>query len=107
MRRRDVPDNALKPQPQTPTSDPNQPSFPDLQVLAEADENDDGVVQYKEFLPVMVDILQSIKVCVRVCKYACLYVFGVPAVLNGMWVGTPGRGQRWGERDRGEGGIEE
>jgi hypothetical protein len=31
-------------------------------VLAEADENEDDVIQYKEFLPVMVDILQSIKV---------------------------------------------
>jgi hypothetical protein len=30
--------------------------------LAEADENEDDVIQYKEFLPVMVDILQSIKV---------------------------------------------
>lgn len=32
------------------------------QILAEADENEDNVIQYKEFLPVMVDILQSIKV---------------------------------------------
>ncbi|GLC34270.1 hypothetical protein PLESTB_001603700 [Pleodorina starrii] len=31
------------------------------QILAEADENDDDVIQYKEFLPIMVDILQSIK----------------------------------------------
>ncbi|GFR51432.1 hypothetical protein Agub_g13721 [Astrephomene gubernaculifera] len=31
------------------------------QVLAEADENEDDVIQYKEFLPVMVDILQGIK----------------------------------------------
>ncbi|KAJ9511030.1 hypothetical protein QJQ45_002874 [Haematococcus lacustris] len=31
------------------------------EVLAEADENEDDVIQYKEFLPVMVDILQSIK----------------------------------------------
>uniref|UniRef100_A0A7S0RF79 EF-hand domain-containing protein n=1 Tax=Chlamydomonas leiostraca TaxID=1034604 RepID=A0A7S0RF79_9CHLO len=31
------------------------------QILAEADENEDDVVQYKEFLPVMVDVLQSIK----------------------------------------------
>jgi hypothetical protein len=31
------------------------------QVLAEADENEDNVIQYKEFLPVMVDILHSLK----------------------------------------------
>jgi len=31
------------------------------QILAEADENEDDVIQYKEFLPVMVDILQGIK----------------------------------------------
>ena len=31
------------------------------QVLAEADENDDNVIQYREFLPLMVDMLQSIK----------------------------------------------
>lgn len=31
-------------------------------ILAEADENDDDVIQYKEFLPIMIDILQSIKV---------------------------------------------
>lgn len=30
-------------------------------ILAEADENEDNVIQYKEFLPVMVDLLQSIK----------------------------------------------
>lgn len=32
-------------------------------ILSEADEDADGVIQYKEFLPVMVDLLQSIKVC--------------------------------------------
>ena len=32
------------------------------QILAEADENEDNVIEYKEFLPVMVDILQGIKV---------------------------------------------
>ncbi|EFJ47239.1 radial spoke protein 7 [Volvox carteri f. nagariensis] len=31
------------------------------QILAEADENDDDVIQYKEFLPIMVDVMQSIK----------------------------------------------
>ncbi|KAG2496413.1 hypothetical protein HYH03_005639 [Edaphochlamys debaryana] len=31
------------------------------QILAEADENEDDVIQYKEFMPIMVDILQSIK----------------------------------------------
>ncbi len=38
------------------------------QVLAEADENDDNVIQYREFLPLMVDMLQSIKVGVRMSK---------------------------------------
>lgn len=31
------------------------------QILSEADENDDDVIQYKEFMPIMIDILQSIK----------------------------------------------
>jgi hypothetical protein len=32
------------------------------QILAEADENEDNVIEYKEFLPVMIDILQGLKV---------------------------------------------
>ena len=31
-------------------------------ILSEADENDDDVIQYREFLPVMVDLLQTVKV---------------------------------------------
>ncbi|KAF5832445.1 radial spoke protein 7 [Dunaliella salina] len=31
------------------------------QILAEADENEDNVIQYREFLPIMVDVLQSLK----------------------------------------------
>ncbi|GAX81847.1 hypothetical protein CEUSTIGMA_g9275.t1 [Chlamydomonas eustigma] len=31
------------------------------QILAEADENEDNVIEYKEFLPVMIDILQGLK----------------------------------------------
>jgi hypothetical protein len=34
------------------------------QILSEADENDDNVIQYKEFMPIMIDILQSIKVLI-------------------------------------------
>ena len=30
-------------------------------ILAEADENEDNVIEYKEFLPVMVDILQGVR----------------------------------------------
>mmetsp|Transcript_17945 Transcript_17945/g.32766 ORF Transcript_17945/g.32766 Transcript_17945/m.32766 type:complete len:475 (+) Transcript_17945:89-1513(+) len=31
------------------------------QILSEADENEDNVIQYKEFLPVMIDLLQGLK----------------------------------------------
>ena len=42
---------------------PRVPHFYQVrQILAEADENEDNVIEYKEFLPVMVDILQGIKV---------------------------------------------
>lgn len=30
-------------------------------ILAEVDENDDGVIEYREFVPIMVDLLQAIK----------------------------------------------
>lgn len=33
-------------------------------VMAEADDNDDGVIQYEEFIPIMVDILQGLQVSV-------------------------------------------
>lgn len=32
------------------------------EVLSEADENADNVIEYREFVPFMVDILQGIKV---------------------------------------------
>lgn len=30
-----------------------------LKVMAEADNNDDGVIEYKEFLPVAMEIIQA------------------------------------------------
>lgn len=30
-----------------------------LKVMAEADDNDDGVIEYKEFLPVAMEIIQA------------------------------------------------
>jgi hypothetical protein len=38
------------------------------EVMCEADENDDGVIEYKEFVPFMVDIIQGMQV--RVTKRA-------------------------------------
>ena len=37
-------------------------------VMQEADENDDGVLEYREFVPVMVEIIHGLQARARACK---------------------------------------
>lgn len=34
-------------------------------IMAEADENEDNIIQYQEFVPVCVELLQAFRVCCR------------------------------------------
>lgn len=46
-----------------------------LKIMAEADNNDDGVIEYKEFLPVATEIIQ-------------VRFLGEPVVNGYLWYGT-------------------
>ena len=43
------------------TADLNLNSNEIRQIMAQCDENDDGVIEYKEFVPIMVELIQSLK----------------------------------------------
>lgn len=55
-----------------------------LEIMAEADSNDDGVIEYREFQPVAMDIIQVGATQEHWYVYA-----GACIIFWGRWVSTP------------------